>query len=200
MKKVISKKLLASRKRASRLWRHYRVEKKKILSKKRLPNDFKRGLISEQLHVTRQNISTTWEDYRGWKFGLFHDSPYDNFSFVKKKYTTNTEQQYYKASKNYNENNLDDQIGAILNEPGVTGVLLIFRVRDDDSELVHHVSDYITKELYGRLAAKGNSYFLYEHLSNKLKYSESVHEYSMEGIYIRIIYEKSKKRKGESGK
>jgi hypothetical protein len=33
---------------------------------------------------------------------------------------------------------------------------------------------------------------MYQNLAEKLNFSSSVHEFEMEGIYIRIIYEKSK--------
>ena len=68
--------------------------------------------------------------------------------------------------------------------------MLIFRVRDDETELIHNVSDYVTRMSFDRLNSKGVS--MYENLTNKLKFSSSVHEYEIKGIYIRIIYEKSK--------
>jgi hypothetical protein len=191
MKKTVLKKLEKTRRKSSLLWKKYRTEKAKILSKKRLPLDFKRGLISEAREVTKKNISTQWEDYRGFKFGVVHSSRYDNFSYVKKHNTQNTTQEFYKASKFYNEDNLDSQIKGILSEPGVLGVGLIFRVQDEENDFIHYVSDYITKTLFDRLQAKGIS--MYDHLSTKLKYSKSVQEYELKGIYIRIIYEKSKK-------
>jgi hypothetical protein len=197
MKKSISKKLEQSRKRTSRLWKHYRSIKKQLLSKKRTPLDIKRGLIAEQRDITRQNISVTWEDYRGWKFGAIHHSPYEDFSFVKRIYTPNTKQEWYKSRERYFEDysaiesKLDYQIDKILDEPGVKGVMLIFRVKDDDTELIHNVSDYVTRMSFDRLNAQGVS--MYQNLSDKLKFSRSVTEYEMKGISIRIIYEKSKK-------
>jgi hypothetical protein len=196
MKKSISKKLEASKRKTSRLWRHYRVVKKKIVSKKRLPLDLKRGLLSEQRDITRKNISVTWQDYRYWKFGAIHHSPYDNFSFIKRTYTINTRQDWYKSKEKYFddfeviESNLDSQLIDILNEPGVKGIVLIFRVKDDETDLIHYVSDYVTKMSYERLKLKGIS--MYENLTNKLNFSSSVHEFEMKGIYIRIIYEKAR--------
>jgi hypothetical protein len=70
------------------------------------------------------------------------------------------------------------------------GVGLIFKVQDEENELIMYVSDYITKELYERLHSKG--ILLFDHLSQKLKYSKSVQEYELKNIYIRIIYEKPK--------
>ena len=196
MKKSISKKLEASKRKTSRLWRHYRVVKKKIVSKKRLPLDLKRGLLSEQRDITRKNISVTWQDYRYWKFGAIHHSPYDNFSFIKRTYTINTRQDWYKSKEKYFddfeviESNLDSQLIDILNEPGVKGIVLIFRVKDDETDLIHYVSDYVTKMSYERVKLKGIS--MYENLTNKLNFSSSVHEFEMKGIYIRIIYEKAR--------
>lgn len=197
MKKSVSKKLEVSRRKVSRLWRHYRVEKKKILSRKRLDNDFKWGLVLEQRDVTKANISMAWEGYREWKFEAIHSSPYKDFIFVKRTQTINTKQEWYKARKSFFddyaniEQKLDYQIVDILNKPGVKGVMLLFKVKDEDNDLVHYVSDYITSIFFTRLNNQNISMF--ENLSDKLKFSNSVHEYEMKGIYIRIIYEKSKK-------
>ena len=197
MNKKISKKLIQSRTKINRLWKHYHTVKNQILSKKRIPLDIKRGLIQEQRDITKQNIQVTWEDYRGWKFGAIHHSPYEDFSFTKRVFTTNTRQEWYKSNQRYFEDysdieiKLDYQIDSILNKPGVRGVMLIFRVKDDDTELIHHVSDYVTRMSFDRLNAKGVS--MYQNLADKLKYSHSVTEYEMKGISIRIIYEKSKK-------
>jgi hypothetical protein len=196
--KKISKELAKSKNKVKAIWKHHKVEKRKIESKKTLPLDFKRGLIKELTEVTKSNISNVWEDYRGFKFGVFHDSPYSDFSYVKRHNTINTQQDFYKAKRFYNEGNLDSQIGNILSEPGVLGVGLIFKVQDEETDLIMHVSDYITKGLYERLQQKGIS--LFNHLSTKLKYSKSVHEYELKDIYIRIIYEKSKKNNGTNGK
>ena len=161
-----------------------------------MPLDFKREERKTLEFITRNNISVTWEDYRAWKFGATHHSPYDNFSFIKRTYTINTRQDWYKSKEKYFddfeviESNLDSQLIDILNEPGVKGIVLIFRVKDDETDLIHYVSDYVTKMSYERLKLKGIS--MYQNLAEKLNFSSSVHEFEMEGIYIRIIYEKSK--------
>ena len=193
MKKTISKKLEVTRRKTSKLWQHYRTEKKKILSKKRLPLDLKRGLLAEQREVTRSNIKVKWEDYRGYKFGVSHKSEFPDFSYSKKHITANTKQEFFTARRNYNENNLDKLIPKILDRPGVVGVGVIFRVKDEDTELIHHVSDFITKSLLSKLRERNISIF--EHISEKLRYSKSVQEYELKNISIRIIYEKSKSSK-----
>jgi hypothetical protein len=193
MKKAVSKKLEVTRRKVSKLWQHYRTEKKKILSKKRLPLDLKRGLLLEQREVTKKNISVKYEDYRGYKFGVSHKSEFPDFSYSKKHVTANTTQEFFTARKNYNEGNLDRLIPKILDRPGVIGVGVIFRVKDEDTELVHHVSDFITKGLVRKLQEKNIS--IYDHISDKLKYSKSVQEYELKNISIRIIYEKSKSSK-----
>jgi hypothetical protein len=184
-----SKLLLQTRKKVSRKWKHYRLEKKKIFHKKRLPLDVKKYLIEEQRKVTRQNIHFVFSDYRELKYSRIHVSKYKGLRFVRKVATTNTIQEYYKLGTNIND--LDSKIDNVLNKPRVSGLLLIFRVMDEESELIHNVSEYITKFLFDRLQLKGIS--MYDNLSSKLKYSKSVHEYELKGIYIRVIYEKSKK-------
>jgi len=200
MKAKITKKIIQTRKKSSRLWKSYRTKKKQILSKKTLPLDLKRGLISEAREVTKSNISTAWEDYRGFKFGFIHHSRYEDFSFVKShqtygshyrgvKQTPGTVQEFYKASNYYNENNLDEQVQNILNEPHVLGVGVVLRVEDLETELIQHGSDYITKGLLEKIHNRGKN--VYDHVLEKLRKSKSFHEFEVRGIYIRIIYEKS---------
>jgi hypothetical protein len=190
MKKQVSKRLEATRRKNSRIWKKYRSTKKTLLSSKRIPKDIARGLVEEARAVAKNNIKINYEDYRGFKFGIVHNSPYKDFSYVKRHETINTQQKFFKASKYYNHDKLDSQIGDILNESNVLGVGLIFKVRDEETELIMFGSDYITKGLFLKLQGKGIS--LYDHVSQKLKYSKSVHEYELLNIQIRVIYAKTK--------
>jgi len=188
------------KKKISKLWSHYRADKKFVLKSKRFTPFEKKAIITENLEITRNNISIAWDEYRGLKYGLVRKSPYEGFKLYKKTVTTNTEQFWYKLNKGYNKNKLDDQVGEILDEPGVTGVLLIFLVKEEETEKLIYASDYITKTLYDRLIFNAEEYVdvLWSHLTDKLTYSNSVGEFELKGMYIRIIYEKSKKRKGEA--
>ena len=190
MKKIVQHKLQVTKNKVSNQWKKYRKEKQKILKNKRIPLDIKRGLLQEKRDITKHNISTFFEDYRGYKYSKVHSSPYPEFAYSKKYETINSIQKTYKAKREYNENNLDKLVPKILNEQAVKGVLVIYRVYDEETELISYVSDFITKLLYERLQAKNIS--LDEHLSTKLRYSKSVQEYELKGIYIKVIYEKSK--------
>lgn len=125
-------------------------------------------------------------------------SPYEGFTYQKKHTTINTDQTFYKAKKGFDEYRLDNTIKDILKDRKVKGVGLIFKVKDEETEVTSHVSDYITKGLQTRLERKGIP--LYDHLSTKLKYSKSVHEYELKNIYIRVIYAKSKDSKSKNRK
>jgi hypothetical protein len=200
MKKSISKKLQASRKKTSLIWRHYRVEKKKIVSKKRLPLDLKKGEVSNLLFNTRKKeIPNVWKDYRDWKFGFIYHSPYENFKYVTEheKFTART--VLYKSTEKYFddfdriEENMDNQIKQILNESGVVGVMLIFKVKginsENDTNKIIHISDFITKSRLQALNSNGLS--AYQNLTNKLIYAKYADEFDMKKILIRIYYETS---------
>jgi hypothetical protein len=189
MLKKVSKKLDVTRRKVSRRWQHYRTEKKHILSLKRMPAEYKRGMIDELRHTTRQNISTEYEEYRGYKFAKVHRSDVDDFIFTKQSKTENTFQKYYKARRGLDESKLDKIIPKLIDKPGVTGVGLIFKIQDETTERIYHVSDFITKGLLERIQAKGES--LYDHLSDKLSFTGYM-EYKLMSIHIRVIYEKKK--------
>jgi hypothetical protein len=189
MLKKVSKKLDVTRSRVSRHWQHYRTEKAEILSKKRIAPEFKKGLIDELRGKTRSNISTFWEDYRGFKYGALHVSDISDFTVTKKSLTENTIQKYYKARKGYDESKLDKQIPKLLEKSNVLGVGLIFKIMDEETGRIMHVSDFITKGLYDRIKAKDET--LYDHLSDKLSFTGYV-EYTLISIHIRIIYAKTK--------
>jgi hypothetical protein len=190
MKKAISKKLQVTRNKVSRQWSKYRTAKKKVLSKKRLPEVAKKGILEELRNITKQNISIQYDDYRGFKNSLTHHSPYTDFYFEKKLRTINTNQEFYKAAKHYNVSKLDNQIKEILDQPNVKSVLLIARVKDEDTDLIHYASEAINKPLLNKLLKRNSKSILYDHLSYKLLNSKSLQEFELKGIYIRIIYAK----------
>jgi hypothetical protein len=195
MKKAISKKLQVTRNKVSRQWSKYRTVKKKILSKKRLPLSAKKGILEELRGITKQNISIHYDDYRGFKNGLVHHSPYNGFYFEKKLRTINTNQEFYKASKNYDVSKLDNQIKDILSQPNVKSVLLIARVKDEETDLVHYASESINKPLLEKLLRRNSKSILYDHLSYQLQNKKSLQEFELKGIYIRIIYAKPSNNK-----
>jgi hypothetical protein len=202
MKKQLSKKLSSSQKAVSRLWHHYRTEKKKILSKKRLPLDLKRGLLAEQREITRQNISSKWSDYREEKYSLTHHSKYRDFAFVKKltgNYKTteagekkyykfeNIYQEYYKAKRGFDEYDLDNRVQQIFKNDKVTGILVTLKVQDEDTGLIHYVSAFINREQLERLDIP-----IYDHVVKKAQFSKSMQDFKLKGTYLRVIYENSK--------
>jgi hypothetical protein len=210
MKRALSKKLSSSRNKISRLWQHYRTEKKKILSKKRLPLDLKRGLLAEQREITKNNISSRWSDYREQKFAIVHKSKINEFYFVKKltgNYKTtetgekkyykfeNTFQEYYKAKRGYDEYKLDKQVNKILSDQKVLGILVTLKVQDEDSGLIHYVSAFINREQLERLDIP-----IYDHVVKKAQFSKSMQDFKLKGTYLRVIYENSKSstKKGRS--
>jgi hypothetical protein len=192
MKKVFQKKLQTTRKKVSKQWSKYRKAKQKVIHNKRYPEVVKNELLQELRNITKENVKIQYEDYRGFKNSLIHHSPFEGFSFEKKLKTINTNQEFYKARRNYNISDLDSQIKDILSKSNVKSVLLIARVKDEDTELIHYASEAINKPLLEKLLRnrKGNT-VLYDHLSYKLLNAKSLQEFELKGIYIRIIYAKS---------
>jgi hypothetical protein len=203
MKKQITKKLQSSRKSVSRLWQKYRLQKKKIQAKKTLPSDIKRGLIAEQREITKNNISDLWLNYREYKQSYFNLSKYENFSLVKtltgnyrtnaetgkKKYFkfNNTFQEFYKAQRGYDEYYLNEDVQSILGKPGVIGVLVTIKILDEETGLIHYVSDFVNAPKLARMEGS-----LYDSVIQKAQAKKSMQEFELKGIYLRVIYENSK--------
>jgi len=192
MRKSIANKLVITKSKVSRSWQHYRTEKKKVLSKKRLALEFKKGLIEELRSNTRQKISGQWVEYRERKYSLLHRSPYAGFSYSEKKTTRTAEtiQKWYKATNKYDTTKLDKQFSKIYNEPGVKGIFLIFKAKDEQTGLYHYGSNYYTKFHFDRLQQSGKT--VYDDLADKLKALRSLQEYTLKSVHMRIIYEKTK--------
>src|SRR5665647_1172716 len=117
--------------------------------------------------------------------------------FVARKVTTqHTNQRFLKLRqsrlKKYNTKKLDTIIKNTLNKNKVIGAGLVFKVEYADSEQIGHVSKFYTKIGIKRIKERGKT--LYEDLEKKLEMmgKKSTAEFKLKGIYIRIIYEKSK--------
>lgn len=198
MKKIIVKKLLATRKKVSKRWFTYRKQKRKLQQNKRL--DFfekaneKKGLLLS----TRKTISKDFADYRERKFLIVHakSEPYFGFKFDHKFETQHTKQEFIKVKnkdiKQYDTDNLDNIIKKIFEKKNVTGVGLVLKVEYKESGEIGHVSKFYTKIGIKRINERGKT--LYEDLERKLENmgKKSTAEFKLKGIYIRIIYEKPK--------
>jgi len=189
----VSKKLQGTRGKVSKQWQKYRTVKKHILSLKRMPIEFKKGLLAEEREKTKGNISTFYDEYRGFKFSVTHQSDVSNFSFVNKYQTVNSIQKTYKAQKGIGEKKLDKSIENILGKDDVNGVLAILKVKDEDSGKIMYISDFITKNSLKRLQDRNNS--IYEHVAGHARGLKSTSEFKELGIYIKVIYTKGKERK-----
>ena len=195
MKKKVSNKLKVSRNKVKKEWSKFNTKKRSILRRKTLPQDFRKGLIDEAREVAKSNIRVIYAEYQENKFSKDQKSPYEGFTYTKYKETfgnkrirtKGTIQKFYRASKDYDETNIEQLIPEILQEEGVKGVLVIFKIVDVETDLIGYVSDFVTQSLLDRLQVS-----LYEHLSMKLKNNKSIQNFEFMNIYIRVIYEKSK--------
>jgi hypothetical protein len=190
MLRKVSKKLEVTKGKASKHWQRYRTEKKYILGLKRMPIDIKKGLLAEARGKTRADISTFWDDYRGYKFSAVHKSDIPDLAFTRQRKFPETISKYYKIKKDYDSRKLNKLIPDILNKPKSKGVLLTFKIWNEEEERIQHVSEFYTKAKLQRLDELGIS--IYDSLSEKLSERGYV-EYALKSMHIRIIYEKDKK-------
>ena len=189
LKKVVSK-LEVTKGKASKHWQRYRTEKKHILGLKRMPIDIKKGLLAEARGKTRADISTFWDDYRGYKFSVVHKSDIPDLAFTRQRKFPETISKYYKLKKDYKFEKLNKLIPDILDKPKAKGVLLTFKIWNEEEERIQHVSQFYTKEKIKMLDEQGIS--IYDNLTDKLSERGYV-EYALKSMHIRIIYEKDKK-------
>lgn len=197
MKKIIEKKLQATRKKVAAKWIKYNKQKSKIKKDKSLDFFEKANEILSLRKQTRKNISKDFADYRERKYLIIHKNsePYFGFKYDRKFSTEHTNQVFIKAKNKdiqiFNTNKLDDIIPKILEKKNVTGVGLVLKVEYKDTGEIGHVSKFYTKLGIKRINERGST--LFEDLEKKLEgmSTKSSQEYKLKGIYIRIIYEKS---------
>lgn len=199
MLKVLQKKYKVTQSKVSKLWVTYRKDKEKVLKNKRLSPSEKKALRDELLSDTYSKVSESYSGYREKKYSLIYKSPYDNFTFAKTIRTQNTIQKIYKARRGYSKKDLDKIVPSVLDEPNVTGVLVVFRVESEETGQRQYVSNYITKDLLERIQQNGQTVF--EYVAERLR-AGNTKDYNLKFIYLRIIYEKPKNRnpKNESRK
>jgi hypothetical protein len=189
MLRIIQKKIAVKQRQTSRLWLSYRKEKAKILKSKRFTLFEKSAILEEKRGTIQTKVSEGWKDYREEKYGLLHHSPYSNFIFSKKIRTQHTVQKIYKAKRGYSTKDLDKVIPNILNEPDVTGILVVFSVESAETGQKQYVSNYISNELLKRIIESDKTIF--EYVGERLRTGDTK-DYNLKFIYLRIIYEKSK--------
>jgi hypothetical protein len=188
MLKKVEKKLQTSRTKISKHWQRYRTKKKHILGLKRMPLDFKRGLLAEAREKTRSDIHTYWDDYRGYKFSVVHHSDIPDLMFTRERKQPESVSKYYKAPRNFDARKLQKIIPSILDRPRVRGVLLSFKIWNVEEEKIQHVSEFYNKAKIKLLVERGES--IYDNLAEKLSEHGYI-EYALKSIHFRIIYEKA---------
>ena len=203
MLRVVQKKAEVTKRKVSKHWQAYRTEKKRIMSLKRMPPEFKKGLIEEKLQSTRGKISGDWGDYRSYKYGKIHKSDIPGFSLVGKqtgkkwtdkqgitKYSEfdKTIHKIYKAPESFSENKWDKTISGVLERKNVLGVVAVLKVKNENDQIMY-ISDFITKSMMSRINAAG--YNVFEHIGYKAKSEKSLEEFELVSYYMRVVYAKA---------
>jgi len=197
MKKIIEKKLAVTKRKVSNEWKKYRKEKYKIKKDKSLDFFDKANEIKALIRDTRKNISEDYANYREKKYLIIHakSEPFQDFRFDRKFETQHTKQEFLKVKnkdiKSYNTEKIDNIILKIFEKKNVTGVGLVLKVEYAETGEIGHVSKFYTKLGIKRILERGRT--LFDDLEKKLEGMavKSAQEYTLKGIYIRVIYEKS---------
>jgi hypothetical protein len=180
-KKDLAKRILFHKNR-------YKKSEIRIKENKRFPIDFKNQLILEQKFLLKQNLKL--ERYLSNNSYKLKDRHLLPIGIEETKFGV---QKVYRTAKNYDVFLIDNDVKKILNEPiknglKVKGVTVVFRVLDAETDLIKFGGDFITKELFERFQSEDKSIF--EHISNKLRFSKSMEDFEILNIDLRVIYEK----------
>jgi hypothetical protein len=186
MKKKFENKLRVTRNKVSRKVDKYYSDKQKILSNKRLDEEEKKHKLSVLIKGTRKKIKDEFEHYEGFVYAETHTSPYEDFKYKERFKTTNTIMDLYQAKPSYDEEEFDNLIPGILDEPGVAGVQIIMKIKDKDGHF-QYKSDFITNERLVTL--EENEQTIFESLLEKV---EGYGEYEQIAVFIKVVYEKAK--------
>lgn len=195
MKKVLQKKLQATRRKVSKLWVTYRKEKTKILKNKRLTGSEKSAWLAEKRSDTYNKISLNYQDYREKKHSVLYHSPYEGFMYTKQFKTEASVQKIYKARRNFDTDKLENIIPKILDESNVKGVLIVFKITFKETGESQFISNYINYDLYDRL--QENEQDIYDYVTERFSIGYK-DEYELKFIYLRIIYAKSQSIKSKN--
>jgi len=189
MLKVVSTKLAKTQAKTKKQWQRYRKVKAKIRIRKTLTPTEKKQILTSELELTRKKISEDYLHYREFKHSKIYKSPYLDFGFTKQIKTPKTIQRIYKAKRNYDTDRLDSIIPKVLDDPNVTGVLVVFEVENEQG-VKSYVSNYITGDLLERIEENEQSIFDYVTERINAGYIERL---KLRFIYMRIIYANPKK-------
>lgn len=188
MLKQVSKKLSTTKNKVSRSWQSYRTQKAKIFSRN-IGKEFQKGLRDELLQKTRQKISKQYEDYRSTKYALTHKSDLSGFALTKRRTTENTIQKTYKLSNPDNVRTLNSTVEKLCSKSNVHGVLVIFKVYDEEQGRYHFGSKFVTSGRLKRLAELNKTIF--DDISENLSFTQSCQDFELKSVYIRIVYAKT---------
>jgi hypothetical protein len=198
MLKVVSNKLAATQNKVKKEWQKYETSKTRILKRKGLSKAEKTQIINSELDLTRQRISSHYQNYKEFKFSIGHKSEFEGFKHTNNIKTKYTSQRIYKAQKDFDTDNLDTTVEkALYSDPKITGILVVFEVENEQG-LKSYVSNYITKGLLSSIqevAELKDMEFgegvIFDFVTQRIEagYKENL---KLKFIYMRIIYEDAK--------
>ena len=193
--KSVEKRLTKTRVQVSKQWERYRQTKLRVTARKDLTKIEKKQILSSEIDLTRTKISQTFTEYREYKHSKIYKSEFTDFRFTKQVKTTNTVQKIFKAKRGFDTDKLDDIISNKLEkDKTIQGILVVFEVENEQG-IKSYVSNYITRELLGRIEEQHEGNFgegaIFDFVTERLNagYKENLR---LRFIYMRIIYANTK--------
>lgn len=196
MLKVVSKKLKTTKAKVRNEWQKYERSKKIILKRRGLSKSEKQNILTSELDLTRQRISSHYQDYKEFKFSSVNKSEFAGFNYTSKLKTKYTSQRIYRAKKDFDTDNLDEIVEtALYSDKNITGLLVVFEVENEQG-LKSYVSNYITEGLLENIKERKEDIWgegaIFDFVTERIEagYKESL---KLKFIYMRLIYADTKK-------
>lgn len=187
MKKIIVNKLEITKRKVSKKWSKYRTVKKQILKRKNLSGEEKKYILASKRDEIKTEISSVYKSYREFKHEVVYKSPFEGFKYTQTIKTARTTQKIFRAKTTYNVNDLDNVIPKLLNQPNVTGVLIVFSIESEETKQRSFISTYINSELLKRIDQP-----IYNYAVERFQVGNTK-DYKLKFIYLRVIYASTKK-------
>lgn len=193
MKKRITKKVINDRfkntvKEVNNIYKELNKQKSKIDRNKLLNKDEKKALKDEFDAEAKDRILPLTSLFNRSRKRV-KSLDYKNFSYSSLHVTPKGYQENFRAKRGYSKKDLDIVVPQILEESGVTGVLVVFKVESEETGQIQYVSNYITKDLYDRL--QQNDQAVFDYIAERLQ-AGNTKDYNLKFIYLKVIHANTK--------
>jgi hypothetical protein len=187
MKKQVQTQLTNTLKKVKTNWQKYQKEKQRILNM-HLSSHIKQRKILNIRTKTRTKIHYSWSGYQEKKYAITHKSSIQGLSLQKRKKHKTSDERFYKINRGADKTKIFDKIKKTKR---VKYVLIVLKIRMDETDQIIHVSDSYTPIRLNKIDSNEIINNTLEKFNLKKKYEG----FTLLSTSIRIIYEGSKKSK-----